>query len=132
MEDVNKLIHLAHQSGILDRVNQIMPNASKCLTRSAVEENNFSQNHKRVLEMNDIYGMLTILSIGLGVALLVFTIECITYKTYSKKGSKDIGRSKQAKDGHKTKRKGARGRKYEKHNKTPIQKIDNLPEVIIQ
>ena len=133
MNDANQLINMANQMGLIDEMlHRSTPNASKCLTRSAVEENNFSQNHKRVLEMNDIHGMLTILSIGLGVALLVFMIECIAYKTFLEKDSKDIGSSKQAKGGHKTKMIGARGRRYDEHNKTTIQKMDNLPEVIIQ
>ena len=82
----NELINLANQMGIIDEMLQrSSPNASKCLTMTAVEENNISQNRKRVLEMKDIYGILTVLSIGLGLALLVFTFECIAYKIYSKK-----------------------------------------------
>ena len=82
---MNKLIHLAHQTGILERVNQIMPNASKCLTRSAVEATYISQAQKRVLEIEDIYGMFFILAIGLGAALLIFMAEYTRFKIFSKK-----------------------------------------------
>ena len=97
LNDANELINLANQMGLIDEMLQrSTPKASKCLTRTAAEENNINQNRKRVLEIKDTYGMLTILSIGLGVALLIFLAENIVYSIYSKKGGKDTGRSKQA------------------------------------
>ena len=81
LNDANELINLANQMGLIDKVLQSKTsNASKCLTRSAVEETNVSQSEKmRILRIEDIYGMLVILSIGLGGALLVFTTECIVH-----------------------------------------------------
>ena len=85
MDDVNELIYLANQMGILDGLIH-MPNASKCISRIAVEETNISQYKRRVLEIEDIYGMFFILTIGLGGALLIFVAECTLFKLYSKKG----------------------------------------------
>lgn len=87
---MNELVYLAHQTGILGTVNQIMPNASKCLTRSAVESTFISQYQKRVLEIVDIYGMFLVLTIGLGGALLIFMAEYTRFKIFSKKHSSKV------------------------------------------
>ena len=87
MDDVNELIYLANQIGLIDKVIQSKtPNASKCLTRSAVEETNNNQSEKMgILKIEDIYGMLVLQSIGLGGALLVLLVECIVKKIFYKK-----------------------------------------------
>ena len=87
MDDANGLIYLANQIGLIDEgLRRMTPNASKCLTRGAVEETNISLSREmRVLRIEDIYGMLVILSIGLGGALLVCVTEGVVYKISSKK-----------------------------------------------
>ena len=77
MDDANELIGLANQMGFFDdKVQKYTPNASRCLTKSAIMETNREKHgQKRVLRLTDIYGMLLILSVGLAGALLAFAAE---------------------------------------------------------
>ena len=93
MADTNELIHKANQMGLIDtRLQTYYYNASNCLTKAAVLETNIKQaGGTRVLRIENISGMLLILPICLGGALLVFLAEHIqvTYgcKIYKKKDS---------------------------------------------
>ena len=96
MADTNELIHKANQMGLIDtKLQTYYYNASNCLTKAAVRETNIKQSGgTRVLRIENISGMLLILPIGLGGALLVFLAEHIYYisvtngcKIYKKKDS---------------------------------------------
>ena len=96
MADTNELIHKANQMGLIDtKLQTYYYNASNCLTKAAVLETNIKQSGgTRVLRIENISGMLLILPIGLGGALLVFLAEHIYYisvtngcKIYKKKDS---------------------------------------------
>ena len=96
MADTNELIHKANQMGLIDtKLQTYYYNASNCLTKAAVLETNIKQaGGTRVLRIENISGMLLILPIGLGGALLVFLAEHIYYisvtngcKIYKKKDS---------------------------------------------
>ena len=84
MDDANELINLANQMGFFDdKIQKHTPNASRCLTKSAINKTNREKHEKRVLRMEDIYGMLLILSVGLAGALLAFAAEHIAHKRHS-------------------------------------------------
>ena len=103
LEDVNELIHLANQMGIIDaKLQTYYPNAFNCLTRTAVEETNIKQSKsRRVLKIEHISGiLLIILSIGLGGALVVFLGECIAYKMCFKKDPSKENKSQQGRMKH--------------------------------
>ena len=89
MADTNELIHKANQMGLIDtKLQTYYYNASNCLTKAAVLETNIKQaGGTRVLRIENISGMLLILPIGLGGALLVFLAEHIICKIYEKKES---------------------------------------------
>ena len=89
LDDMNEIINLANQMGFFDaQIQKYTPNATRCLTTAAIEETNREKhNAKRVLRLEDTYGMFLVLSIGLAGALLVFTGEQIAHKLKSKKGS---------------------------------------------
>ena len=84
MDDANELIGLANQMGFFDdKVQKYTPNASRCLTKSAIMETNREKHgQKRVLRLTDIYGMLLILSLGLAGALLAFAAEQFAHKRH--------------------------------------------------
>ena len=84
MDDANELIGLANQMGFFDdKVQKYTPNASRCLTKSAIMETNREKHgQKRVLRLTDIYGMLLILSLGLTGALLAFAAEQFAHKRH--------------------------------------------------
>ena len=79
MADTNELIHKANQMGLIDtKLQTYYYNASNCVTKAAVLETNIKQSGGiRVLRIENISGMLLILPIGLGGALLVFLAEHI-------------------------------------------------------
>ena len=83
MDDANELINLANQMGFFDdKIQKYTPNASRCLTKSAIKETNKEKHQRRVLRLNDIYGMLFILTVGLVGALLAFATEHIAHKMH--------------------------------------------------
>ena len=76
VDDANSLIQLAKQMGLIDfSYYNHMPNATKCNTI-----NDIYQSHVDdlvILEVDDIYGMLILLSLGIGGALLLLSFEMV-------------------------------------------------------
>ena len=73
---MNSFIHLAKQMGLIDRsYYNHLPNATKCKTVNDVYESHKEENHIVTMEVNDIYGMLVLLGLGVGGALLTFIAE---------------------------------------------------------
>ena len=64
----------------LDLGGLTYPNASKCATREAVEKTNRNAHRTRVLEFQDVYGMMYTLFLCLGGATLVFVAECVVHR----------------------------------------------------
>ena len=72
MEDVNTLIALANQMGLVHGYfDKAVPNATKCSTWEDIQA-----SHRvaglQVMELKSIYGMLAFLGIGLGASLIIF------------------------------------------------------------
>ena len=128
MADTNKLIHKANQMGLIDtKLQTYYYNASNCLTKAAVLETNIKQSEgTRALRIENISGMLLILPIGLGGALLVFLAEHITCKIYA------MSKSKGQLGGNRPDwaiNKGIAGRGNGKHNQTAPQSGQKWAEV---
>ena len=78
LDDINSFIDIAKQMGlILKSYYKNLPNATKCNSISEVFESHEERNVKVRVELNAIYGMLVILGIGAGVALLTFITEIV-------------------------------------------------------
>ena len=74
MDDANDLIHLAKQMGLIDvSYYNHMPNATKCNTIKDIYQSHVDD--LVILEVSDIYGMLILLALGLGGALVLFSSE---------------------------------------------------------
>ena len=72
--------------GLIEKdILKYVPNATQCLTWDAVQESHDAKRHKIVFALDNIYGMLILLAIGLGGALLVSMIEYIHFETCGKK-----------------------------------------------
>ena len=70
------MIHLAKQIGFIDAsFYNHMPNATSCNTIKAIDQSH--TDGLVILEMNDIYGMLILLGLGLVGSLAVFAVEVI-------------------------------------------------------
>ena len=131
MADTNELIHKANQMGLIDtKLQKYYYNASNCVTKAAVLETNIKQSGgTRVLRIENISGMLLILPIGLGGALLVFLAEHIACKIYK---MKDSFKSKGQLGGNRPDlpiNKDTAGRGDGKHNQTAAQSGQKRAEV---
>ena len=79
MEDLDSFIHLAKQMGLIEkRYYSFMTNATECLSINDVLKSHMG-NKEDVVEVNDIYGMLALLGLGLGLALLSSCAEIVSY-----------------------------------------------------
>ena len=54
-----------------------MPNATKCNTMKDIKNSHADQNQTVKVEVNDIYGMLILLGLGISGAMLIFGAETI-------------------------------------------------------
>ena len=79
LEEMNGFIHLAKQMGLIHMsyYSHLGKNATKCKTISDVYKSHKEKNQKVTVEVNDIYGMLVLLGLGVGVALLAFVAETV-------------------------------------------------------
>ena len=76
MEDVNYLIDLAAQMGLIDAsISNALPNGTKCNTWHDVQASHMADDHKIVLMFKDVYGMMCLLGLGCVVSLVAFAIE---------------------------------------------------------
>ena len=76
LNQFNYFIHLAKEMGlILKSYYTHLPNATKCNTITDMLQSHAEQNQKATVEVNDIYGMLVLLGLGLCVAHIVLLAE---------------------------------------------------------
>ena len=75
---MNHFINLAEQMGLI-KMSYLkhLPNATECNTIADVYKTHNQKNRTVRVELNDIYGMLILLGLGVGVALITFTAEII-------------------------------------------------------
>ena len=73
---MNNFIHLAKQMGLIQMgYYNHLPNATECKTITDVYKSQTEKNHKVTVEVNDIFGMLVLLGLGVGGALITFMGE---------------------------------------------------------
>ena len=72
LEDMNSFIHLAKVMGLINqRFYNFLPNATVCKGKKPHVNN----DHVVIVKLGDIYGMLVLLALGIGVALTSFIAE---------------------------------------------------------
>ena len=92
MDDANELIDLARQAGLFDaRFKTYIPHATMCLTHADVQQSHFGKDQRVVFKMDNIYGMIIMLAIGLGGATVIAVAELIVYKACTKKEDPNRG-----------------------------------------
>ena len=75
---MNSFIHLAKQMGIIENTYyDFLPNSTKCKTIDDVYQSHVETDTTVIVEVNDIYGMLVLLSFGVGLALTTFSAEMV-------------------------------------------------------
>ena len=84
LDDMNKLIQLAKQIGLIHRsYYNHLPNATKCKTMRDVYASHAEQTNTVIVDVNDIYGMLALIAIGVCMALIAFMTEQIILVSYN-------------------------------------------------
>ena len=79
LDDMNTLIHQLEQMGIAhdDRLKYFIPNATKCNSIDDVYKSHARKKGTVIMEVNDIYGLLALLGLGICLALIPFIAEMI-------------------------------------------------------
>ena len=78
LDDANKLISLAIESGLMEaEFKKYVPFASKCLTHADVQKSHIGKDNKVVFKLENIYGMIILLTLGLGGGMLTIIAEKI-------------------------------------------------------
>ena len=86
LEDVNLLINLAKQMGLIDNsMKTNVPNSTKCETYQDIQESHSNRDKPAVLKFEDTQGMLIVWLVGIALAVLVVMVEAVislrtTYK----------------------------------------------------
>ena len=74
-EEMNNFIHLAHQMGLIDsNIQEFMPYVSKCAAWSDIQASHNTDNTV-VLRLDDFYGILGFLGIGLVAGAVITILE---------------------------------------------------------
>ena len=78
LEEMNHFINLAEQMGLI-KMSYLkdLPNSTECNTIADVYKTHTNKNRTVRVKVNDIYGMLILLGLGVGGALITFTAEII-------------------------------------------------------
>ena len=75
---MNYFIDLAKQMGLIHNIfYNYFPNATKCGTVNDIYESHIEKSHTVTVKLKDIYGMLVLLGLGAGLALITFTAETV-------------------------------------------------------
>ena len=83
MEDANELIERAREAGFIDtELKKHAPHAKDCLTRANAEKSHFVKEERFPLKLENIYGMLILLAIGLGGGLVTLICEVIIHELH--------------------------------------------------
>ena len=79
VDDMNKIINMAKQVGVIQNsYYKNLPNATKCKTIHDVYKSHAEKNRRVIVDVNDIYGMLLLLGLGVAGAVITFTAEFLT------------------------------------------------------
>ena len=80
VEDVNELIELAHQMSLIDaQIQKYVPNATKCMTWPSVQASHRENDKTVVFKGDDLLGVLVLIAMGLGGALMTWVGEMMIY-----------------------------------------------------
>ena len=76
LDDFNSFLHLAKQMGLIEKsYYSLMPNATKCMNLNDVLKLHMGKNNEVILEVKNIYGILVLLGLGVGLALIMLCAE---------------------------------------------------------
>ena len=75
---MNNFIDLAKQMGLIQKsFFNYLPNGTICNTVNDIYESHMENNNTVTVKLKDIYGMLVLLGLGVGLALIIFIAETV-------------------------------------------------------
>ena len=77
---------------LMKGLDGIIPNVTKCLTWRDVKASHMVEHNQLVIKLDEIYGMMIILIVGLLGAVIIRFVECLVKKLWFKKVSQSIGK----------------------------------------
>ena len=81
LDDANELIEIARESGMIDEeFKKRIPYTAKCLTHADVQKSHIGKDNKVVFKLENIYGMIILLALGLGGGVLTLIAEIFINK----------------------------------------------------
>ena len=72
--------------------DNFLPNVTKCMTWEDVKASHAAGDNLVVIKLDEIYGMITILMVGLGGSVIIMMVEHLVQKIRPKKTPQTIGR----------------------------------------
>ena len=79
---MNELIDLANQMGFIENeIKKKVPNATHCLTWSAVQDSHMRKDQDAVFYLEDMYGTIILFCFGLGAAMMTLLAELVVHKS---------------------------------------------------
>ena len=85
------LVDLAQQLGIINHeIQKHISNATKCRTWNAVQESHIGNGEIAAFKIENIFGMMILLALGLGASLIIAIVETIYHKMSVKKGITEV------------------------------------------
>ena len=75
---MNHILGIANQMGLIDGLfKQTVPNSTKCATWQDIKASHMIKDPKIILQIEDLFGMMILLFIGLSSSILAFIAENI-------------------------------------------------------
>ena len=76
MDDLNRLIVMSQQMGFMNNLfEKNVANSTKCTTWKQVTESHMVRNQDAGFRLKDLGGIMLVLAVGLGAALIIFFAE---------------------------------------------------------
>ena len=78
MQDFNYLMDLMNQMDLefsRNRILDYLPNSTNCMTWPEVKASHETDSPTVIIRLDNIYGMMILLAVGLGGSLIVFILE---------------------------------------------------------
>ena len=80
MNDTNRLIQHAVEMGLIEfNLNRAVPNSTKCNTWTDIQASHKPKNRTLAVKFEDVYGVMVLLTIGFGGALLLAIIQIVIH-----------------------------------------------------
>ena len=95
MQDFNYLMDLMNQMDLdfsRNRILDYLPNSTNCMTWPDVKASHETDSPTVIIRMENIYGMMVLLAVGLGGSLIVFFLEFFIRALKERQGRRNLAK----------------------------------------